>query len=80
MRTAGHGAQEKTRYGRRNRGAIDDQSTPSDVSSIALSFDSISLSIERSGISNESHEGNSQFGYDTYGYNQYGEVYDQSSS
>ncbi|KAM5554667.1 hypothetical protein ABKV19_022864 [Rosa sericea] len=74
VRTAGHGAQEKTRYGRRTRGATDYQSTPSDVSSIALSFDSISLGTERSGISNESHEGNNQFSYDAYGYNQYGEV------
>ena len=57
-------------YGRRTRGPNDDQ----DVVSVALSFDSISLG-SGTGTSNESQEGNNQ-----YGYNQCAEVSDQSSS
>ncbi|KAL6183729.1 hypothetical protein ACLB2K_045140 [Fragaria x ananassa] len=67
--------QEDTMYGRKTRGANDDQ----DVASVALSFESISLD-SGTGTSNESQEGNNQYDYNVYGSNQCAEVCDQSSS
>ena len=58
---------------------LSNQSDPSDVVTISVSFDSMSLGTEPSRTSNESHdhESRGQFGYGGYRNNQYGEVHEQ---
>jgi hypothetical protein len=79
-RGAGYGADENFSYGRKERHVPSNQRDPSDVATIAVSFDSMSLGTEPSGTSNEyhDHECGGQFGYGEYGYNPYGEVHAQS--